>query len=78
MHFASNVVRPPYEVAAAKLLEHAGIDILDLSGGLRIYQRPGHHEPGWFSDMSTAVKKNVNFLLFAKRFLLTIIYFYRK
>ena len=46
--------------AAGKLLERAGIDLLDLSGGLHVYQRPGHNEPGWFADMSEAVKGQVN------------------
>ncbi|MDX8419909.1 NADH:flavin oxidoreductase [Stecheria sp. CLA-KB-P133] len=46
-------------VQAARLLEKAGIDLLDLSGGIHIYQRPGHTEPGWFSDMSEAVNANI-------------------
>ena len=47
-------------VQAAKFLEYMGLDLLDLSGGLQVYTRPGHPEAGWFSDMSTAVKKNVS------------------
>lgn len=47
-------------VSAAKLLEYMGIDLLDISGGLHIYTRPGHPEAGWFSDMTTAIKKNVS------------------
>ena len=27
---------------------------------LHVYQRPGHNEPGWFADMSEAVKAQVN------------------
>ncbi|MGN0194760.1 MAG: NADH:flavin oxidoreductase [Pseudoramibacter sp.] len=45
--------------AAAKRLEQAGIDLIDLSGGLNFYTRPGHREPGWFSDLSAAVKQEV-------------------
>jgi 2,4-dienoyl-CoA reductase-like NADH-dependent reductase (Old Yellow Enzyme family) len=45
--------------AASALLEQAGVDLIDLSGGLCIYMRPGHREAGWFSDMSRAVKEGV-------------------
>lgn len=45
---------------AAQILEASGIDLLDLSGGLGMFMRPGHREPGWFSDMSKAVKAQVN------------------
>lgn len=45
---------------AAVLLEQAGIDLLDLSGGLGLFIRPGHNEPGWFQDMSRAVKQRVH------------------
>ena len=44
---------------ASLLLERAGVDLIDLSGGLCIYMRPGHRETGWFSDMSRAVKEGV-------------------
>lgn len=44
-------------VAAGKLLEQAGIQMLDLSGGMCRYTRPGHSEPGYFSDMSKPVAK---------------------
>ena len=47
-------------VAASRLLEKAGVCMLDLSGGMCFYNRPGHTEPGWFSDMSAAVKKAVS------------------
>lgn len=43
-------------VRAAKILSSLDIDLLDLSGGLHIYTRPGHSEAGWFADMTTAVK----------------------
>ena len=46
-------------VAAAKLLEEAGIAFLDLSGGLCRFQRPGHTEPGYFKDMSQAVRAEI-------------------
>lgn len=46
-------------VQAAVLLEQSGVDLLDISGGMNIYMRPGHQEPGWFSDMTAAVKQEV-------------------
>lgn len=46
-------------VKAAVLLEQAGIDLLDLSGGFCLFMRQGHSEPGWFQDMSRAVKQRV-------------------
>lgn len=42
-------------VEAAKLLEAAGVDCIDLSGGMCRFMRPGHTEPGYFSDLSEAV-----------------------
>lgn len=45
---------------AGKILENAGIDLLDLSGGVCFYARKGHREPGFFSDMSSLTKKNVS------------------
>ena len=47
-------------VAAASLLQKAGVCLLDISGGMCFYSRPGHTEVGWFSDMSAAVKKAVS------------------
>ncbi len=47
-------------VRAAPLLEKAGICLLDISGGMCFYSRPGHTEPGWFSEVSSAVKKAVS------------------
>ena len=43
---------------AAALLEKEDIDILDLSGGFNGFTRGEMSEPGWFSDMSYAVKQN--------------------
>jgi 2,4-dienoyl-CoA reductase-like NADH-dependent reductase (Old Yellow Enzyme family) len=37
-----------------------GVDLIDLTGGMNGYTRPGHSEPGYFRDMSTAVKKAVS------------------
>jgi len=46
-------------VNAAKIL--AGyLDMIDISGGVNNYIRKDNNTPGWFSDMSAAVKKEVN------------------
>ena len=45
---------------AGKLLEAAGVDLLDLSGGMCFFMRPGHLEPGYFSSMSGKVKASVS------------------
>ena len=44
----------------AALLEAAGVDLIDLSGGMCFYFRPGHLEPGYFSSMSEKVKARVS------------------
>ena len=46
-------------VYAAKVLEKAGVDMIDVSGGMCRYTRKGHTEPGYFQDMSSAIKKAV-------------------
>lgn len=46
-------------VAAAKIFEKEGIDLLDMSGGMCGYQRKDHEEPGYFADMAKAVKAAV-------------------
>ena len=46
--------------AAARLLEAAGTDLLDLSGGMCFFMRLGHAEPGYFSSMSEKVKAAVS------------------
>ena len=45
---------------AGKLLEAAGVDLLDLSGGMCFFMRPGHLEAGYFSSMSGKVKASVS------------------
>ena len=45
---------------AGKLLEAAGVDLLDLSGGMCFYMRPGHLEAGYFSSMSEKVNASVS------------------
>ncbi len=46
-------------VEACGLLEHSGVDLLHLTGGMNGFIRPGHGEPGYFRDMSVAVKQAV-------------------
>ena len=47
-------------VAAAHCLEQAGVDLLDISGGMCRYTRAGHDEAGWFADMSLAIRQAVS------------------
>lgn len=47
-------------VEACKLLEAAGVDLIDLSGGMCGYVRKDHSEPGYFASMSEKVKAAVN------------------
>ena len=47
-------------VQACRLLEAAGVDLLDLSGGMCFFMRPGHLEAGYFSSMSEKVKAAVS------------------
>lgn len=42
---------------AAVALEAAGVDMLDITGGVTGYIRPGHDEPGYFAELSGAVKR---------------------
>ena len=46
-------------VQASVMLEKAGVDLLDLSGGMCFYSRPDHKEPGYFSTMTEKIKKEV-------------------
>jgi 2,4-dienoyl-CoA reductase-like NADH-dependent reductase (Old Yellow Enzyme family) len=46
-------------VATARMLERESADYLSISGGWHAWRRPGHDEPGWFSDQSLAVKTTV-------------------
>lgn len=47
-------------VIAAKEFEKAGLNLLDVSGGMCSYVRDGHTESGYFSDLSEAIKAAVN------------------
>lgn len=46
-------------VEAAKILEQAGIDLLDISGGFCGTIRPGATEEGYFQELTEAIKKAV-------------------
>ena len=45
---------------AAKVFAEAGVDAIDISGGMSRYMRPGHEEAGYFQDSSRAVKAAVD------------------
>lgn len=47
-------------VESSRRLEAAGVDLLDLSGGMCRYLMPDRPYPGYFSDMSSAVKAAVS------------------
>lgn len=47
-------------VEACKRFEKAGVDLLDISGGTCSFVRKGHTYPGYFGEISAAVKKEVN------------------
>lgn len=47
-------------VEAAKILEQAGIDLLDISGGLNGYRIPGHDEEGYFKELTGPIKAEVS------------------
>lgn len=46
-------------VEAARILEEAGIDLLDISGGFCGYIRPDVKEQGYFQELTEAIKKVV-------------------
>ncbi len=45
--------------AAAQFVK-AGVDVLDITGGMSGFTRPGHTEPGYFSELSEAIKREVS------------------
>lgn len=47
-------------VTAAKIIAKEGIELLSLTGGMCRYIRKGHNEPGYFGDMATAIRKEVD------------------
>lgn len=42
-------------VMAAVAFEGAGVDMLDVTGGLTGFMRPDHDEPGYFAELSEAI-----------------------
>ena len=47
-------------VEACRLLERDGADLLDVSGGMCFYFRPGHLEAGYFGTMTEKIKRAVS------------------
>ena len=47
-------------VLAAIEFEKAGIDLLDISGGLCGYRNPTNEEQGYFSEITEAIKQNIS------------------
>ena len=44
---------------AGEILAAEGIDLLDVTGGVCGYIRKGHSEPGYFRELSEALKERV-------------------
>jgi NADPH2 dehydrogenase len=47
-------------IEAAQRFEEAGIDALDITGGLTGFTRPDTNEPGWFAELSAPIKRAVS------------------
>lgn len=47
-------------IFAAKEFEKAGVDLIDISGGLCGYMRLETNEPGYFRELTYGIKKNVS------------------
>jgi 2,4-dienoyl-CoA reductase-like NADH-dependent reductase (Old Yellow Enzyme family) len=47
-------------VIAAATFENAGVDMLDITGGMRGYIRPEHDEPGYFAELSEPIRDAVS------------------
>lgn len=47
-------------IMAAKILEQAGIDLLDISGGFCGYINPNSKNQGYFSEITQAIKSVIN------------------
>ena len=45
---------------SAAILEAAGVDAIDVSGGMCRYTRAGHEEPGYFRDSAEAIRQAVS------------------
>jgi 2,4-dienoyl-CoA reductase-like NADH-dependent reductase (Old Yellow Enzyme family) len=47
-------------IAAAKAFENAGVEALDISGGLNGYTVNGRKDAGYYSELTEAIRKEVN------------------
>ncbi len=47
-------------IQAAKQLAEAGVDLLDISGGLCGFMRPDSRKPGYFGELAAAIKEVVD------------------
>jgi 2,4-dienoyl-CoA reductase-like NADH-dependent reductase (Old Yellow Enzyme family) len=47
-------------IYAARKFENAGLDLLDISGGFNYYSNPNSQKEGYFSELSAAIKAQVN------------------
>ena len=51
---------PQDSAQAALAFERAGVDLIDVTGGLMGYVLPDRNEPGYFSDLSEAIREKVS------------------
>jgi 2,4-dienoyl-CoA reductase-like NADH-dependent reductase (Old Yellow Enzyme family) len=58
--FRDGGTSPEDSVAAAVEFERAGLDLIDVTGGLSGYIRPDHDEPGYFAELSAPIKAAVS------------------
>jgi 2,4-dienoyl-CoA reductase-like NADH-dependent reductase (Old Yellow Enzyme family) len=58
--FREGGTRVEDSVAAAVEFERAGLDVIDVTGGLSGYVWPGHSEPGYFAELSAPIKEAVS------------------
>lgn len=47
-------------IGAGKILQDAGLDLIDISGGLKGFVHPGNKEPGYFKEASKAIKETLS------------------
>lgn len=47
-------------IGAGKILQEAGLDLIDISGGLKGFVHPRNKEPGYFKEASKAIKETLS------------------
>lgn len=47
-------------IKAAQAFEAAGVDVLDVSGGLCGFNRPDKKDPGWYAEVTKELRKHIS------------------